>query len=397
MHAGERNCNIIKPEIRQNASQPKPERKIIEAPGSGDRARASRGRIHEGMTMPLRSVLMGAALCAGVFAFSFGSTHADTGYRVSGPLTHENLSIYFLHGKSAEGAVPLTLEEAMLKNAVRVDETGSVNQLSIENLGSQDVFVQAGDIVKGGKQDRVLSVSFVLPPNSGKMPISAFCVESGRWRARGAEDVTKFASAGSAVPSKKAKLAMRMPAPVAPDGGRQNMNDTSSRQQEVWSTVAQIQDKLSGNVGARVAAPQSASSLQLSLENEKLADMRREYVKTLKAGGENDRDIVGYVFAINGKLNSADVYPSNGLFRKMWGKLLNASVTEAIGDRGGIVAEAPKANEVLAFLGEAEKGKSVSQDIGGRAKIETRDAPAALYMEAARPSGGFVHKNYLMK
>lgn len=176
-----------------------------------------------------------------------------------------------------------------------------------------------------------------------------------------------------------------------------NMNDTSSRQQEVWSTVAQIQDKLFGNVGARVAAPESASSLQLSLENEKLDDMRRAYVKTLKAKGEKESDIVGYVFAINGKLNSADVYPSNGLFRKMWGKLLNASVTEAIGDRGAIVAEAPKANEVLAFLSEAEKGKSAAQDIGGRAKIETRDAPSAIYMEAARPSGGFVHKNYLVK
>lgn len=347
--------------------------------------------------MASRSLLASVAVWAGFFAFMLGGANADTGYRISGPLTFENLSIYFLHGKSAEGAVPLTLEEAMLKGTVRVDETGSVNRLSIENLGGQEVFVQAGDIVKGGKQDRVLSVSFMLPPNSGKMPIAAFCVEHGRWRARGTEDVTKFASAGSAVPSRKAKLAMRAPVPAAPEGGRINMNDTSTRQQEVWSTVAQIQNKLSGNVGARVAAPESASSLQLSLENEKLDDMRRAYVKTLKASGEKESDIVGYVFAINGKLNSADVYPSNGLFRKMWGKLLNASVTEAIGDRGAIVAEAPKAEEVLAFLTEAEKGKSAAQDIGGRARIETRDAPAALYMEAARPSGGFVHKNYLMK
>jgi len=341
-----------------------------------------------------RSFLACAALSLGALALGFsGAARASSGYTVSGPVTHENLSIYFLHGTSAEGPVPLTLEEAMLKGTARVDETGSVNQLSIENLGNEEVFVQAGDIVKGGKQDRVLSVSFVLPPKSGKIPLAAFCVEQGRWRARGKEDVTKFASAGSAVPSKQAKLAMRMPA-TKPEGGL-DRGDISARQQEVWRNVARIQDKLSGNVGARVAAPESASSLQLSLENEKLDEMRRAYVKALKEAGEQG-DIVGYVFAINGKLNSADVYPSNGLFRKMWGKLLSASVTEAIGERGDIVAEAPKTEEVLAFLDDAEKGKSVAQQAGS-ARIEMRDANASLYMEAARPSGAFVHKNYLAK
>jgi len=254
--------------------------------------------------------------------------------------------------------------------------------------------VQSGDIVKGGQQDRVLTVSLLLPPRSPRVPIAAFCVEQGRWRARGKEDVTKFASAGSAVPSKQAKLAMR--APVAKPEGAPDHGDTSARQQEVWRNVANIQNKLSGNVGAHVAAPESASSLQLSLENEKLDEMRRAYAKALKEAGEQGGDIVGYVFAINGKLNSADVYPSNGLFRKMWGKLLSASVTEAIGERGGIVSEAPKSEEVLAFLDNAEKGKSVAQQAGS-APIELRDAAASLYMEAARPSGSFVHKNYLAK
>src|SRR6185312_2171094 len=152
--------------------------------------------------MASRSLLAGVAVWVGFFAFAFGGAHADTGYRVSGPLTHENLSIYFLHGKSAEGAVPLTLEEAMLKGAVRVDETGSVNQLSIENLGGQEVFIQAGDIVKGGKQDRVLSVSLVLPPHSGVVPITAFCVEHGRWSKRGYEDAQAFNSAAASLPSR---------------------------------------------------------------------------------------------------------------------------------------------------------------------------------------------------
>ena len=106
-------------------------------------------------------------------------------YRVSGPVVHENLAIYLIHGKSAPGTVPLTLDEALAKRVVKVHETGNVNQLQIENLGSEEVFVQSGDIVKGGQQDRVLSVSLVLPPKSGRINIASFCVEQGRWSARG--------------------------------------------------------------------------------------------------------------------------------------------------------------------------------------------------------------------
>ena len=115
--------------------------------------------------------------------------------KVSGPHVHENLAIYFIHGNSADGPVPLTLSEALAKGRVQVIETGRVNELQIENTGDEEVFVQVGDIVKGGKQDRVLTVSLVLPPKSGMIPIASFCVEQGRWSARGTEDHAKFTSA----------------------------------------------------------------------------------------------------------------------------------------------------------------------------------------------------------
>ena len=168
------------------------------------------------------------------------------------------------------------------------------------------------------------------------------------------------------------KLAMKAPQPVTapepvaapePNGRRPdlrtNASETSARQSAVWDGVRKMQDKLSGNVGGRVNGAQSASSLQLALENERLVNLQNSYVKTLKAAGETDNDIVGYVFAVNGKLNSADVYPSNGLFRKMWAKLLNASATEAISHkdeqraaaRGGFChddAAAPAAHDPIA-------------------------------------------------
>src|SRR5205085_4151392 len=114
-----------------------------------------------------------------------------------------------VHGPSAAGPVPLTLEEAMARKLVRVHETGNVNQLEIENLGNDEVFVQSGDIVKGGQQDRALTVSLILPPRSGRIPIASFCVEQGRWTARGKEDVKTFATASAVVPSREAKIAMK--------------------------------------------------------------------------------------------------------------------------------------------------------------------------------------------
>ena len=93
---------------------------------------------------------------------------------ISGPFSHQNLSIYFVHGKSAEGPVPLILQEALDVGAVEVIETGSVNELKIRNKGDKPVFVQSGEIVKGGRQDRVVTVSFLLPPKSGEVPLAAF-------------------------------------------------------------------------------------------------------------------------------------------------------------------------------------------------------------------------------
>ena len=109
-------------------------------------------------------------------------------YRISGPYTHKNLTVFLVHGKDLlPGKNFLTLQEALAQKKVRVYETKEVNELAIRNLSNQDIYVQAGDIVRGGEQDRMISVDFIVPPRSGRMPIAAFCVESGRWNKRGEE------------------------------------------------------------------------------------------------------------------------------------------------------------------------------------------------------------------
>lgn len=336
------------------------------------------------------AVLLTSALLAAGIA---GATPNSEPVRLTGPLSHDNLAVYFVHGASKAGPVPLTLQEALAQGAVQVSETGNVNTLAIENLGDQAVFVQAGDVVKGGRQDRTLTVSLVLPPKSGRIPIASFCVEHGRWSARNAEDPTKFSASAAAVPSREMKLAMQAPMPVAAGYGGAN---TGVRQQKVWDGVKLAQERLAAATGADVRSPQSASSLQLALENEKLAALRKAYVAALQAAGAKGDDIVGYVFAVNGKLNSAEIYQSNGLFRKMWPKLLDASATEAISHRNDAKAAAPPLKKVSAFLDAPVAAKPVEVPLKFGVRRITRENNNELLFETAL-ADGWVHRSYLAK
>jgi hypothetical protein len=358
-----------------------------------------------------------APLAAAAFAAigaSGGPAFADQNMRVSGPHAHDNLAVYFVHGASAGGPVPLTLQEALAKGSVQVIETGHVNELQIENSGAEQVFIQAGDIVKGGKQDRVLTVSFLLPARSGRVPIASFCVEQGRWSARGKEDLARFSSAHEAMPSMSALLAMAAPPPEVRAGDTRptaqgpsaaarvtrEPDEVASKQRKVWDSVAATQNKLASGLNAPVNSAQSASSLQLSLENEKLKEARAGYLKALKPTGEQEADVVGYVVAINGRIAAANVYPSNALFRKMWEKQLAAMVTEAIGERPGTAAPKappPAPAAASAFLTEAEKGKSYERQVAAGVRQETRDADKALYNESRGADGNWIHRSYLAK
>src|SRR5262245_24563736 len=342
------------------------------------------------MRWSLLAAISASPLVLSVFAFGAAPSPGPT--RISGPFTHENLTVYFIHGPSAPGKAPLTLAEALAKRAVVVRETGSVNELEVENIGLEEVFIQSGDIVKGGQQDRTLMVSLVLPPKSGRIQIASFCVEEGRWSARGREDVRSFSTASAALPTRELKLAIRAPRPAAPPvadpshgivrspvlgGGA----ETGERQREVWENVRRAQALLSSSLGARVNAPESASSLQLAIENERLIGAQRGYVNAIKAAGERDSDIIGFVFAINGSLNSGDVYPSNELFRKMWGKLLDASAIEAIGKRHEPRGEAPTTEAAKAFLDGAEAGAASDRDLNAGVRLVTREGDKAFFLE----------------
>jgi hypothetical protein len=332
----------------------------------------------------MRLVALFASLSLGLSAL------AGTGTQVSGPVAHDNLAVYFVHGSAAQGVVPMTLEEAIAKGHVKVGETGSVNELMAENVGDDEVFVQAGDIVKGGRQDRVLSVDLLLPPHSGRLLIAAFCVEPGRWSARGQEDPRQFSTSTVAMPSHEAKLAIQSYVAGVPA-------NAAARQAEVWAEVRKKQEELTRSVGTSVAATASPSSLQLSLENAKLREAQTAYFDALRSAGESADDIVGYVFAINGKITGGDVYASSALFRKMWPKLLVANITEAISEKNGVSASPPSLDDVQTFLTAADSISPSERALNNGVRLAIGGGNSYVFMEIKRADGGLVHRNYLAR
>src|SRR5437773_12554742 len=132
-------------------------------------------------------------------------------FQLSGPFNHENLTIFLIHGPDKlKDKKFLTLQEALEQKKVVVHETSNVNQLTIENLSAnEEIFIQSGEIVKGGKQDRLLSIDLIVSAHSGQVPIAAFCVEHGRWVKRGNEEVTSFGGSSDIASSKELRLASK--------------------------------------------------------------------------------------------------------------------------------------------------------------------------------------------
>jgi hypothetical protein len=309
-----------------------------------------------------------------------------TDFRLSGPYTHENLTVFLIHGRDTINSHKiLTLQEALERKRVIVYETKDVNELAIENVSrDEDVFVQSGDIVKGGEQDRMLSTDLIVPPRSGRIKIAAFCVEQGRWSRRGTEAARNFETSQERIVTKDLKVAANI----------------SNSQGEVWSKVAEAQDKLSENVRATVNAESSATSLQLSLENKELQQMREAYIQKLVKIVEGQADVIGYAFAVNGKVNSADVYASSQLFKKLWPKLLRATAVEAIAElRKGQTFDAVNREAIESFLAAAERGRASEKGVTARIKLVTREADESVLFEThdAKHAEAWIHRSYVTR
>lgn len=358
------------------------------------------------------------------------SAFGQTQYRVSAPYTYQNLTIFLIHGADTSSNKNLiTLQEAMEMKVFKVYETEDVNELIVENISPKyDVFIQSGDIVKGGKQDRVLAISIIIPKKSGRVSIEAFCVEAERWEGRGNESKKEFSSSDERIVSRELKIATQgkqvasgsgsgdgvgagsgsasgsggsAPPALASVSTRGTVSEVVTvagrgSQTEVWNEVANAQRNLSVNAGVNVTANESSSSLQLSLENKKLDKAREGFEKTLADITNDKTDVIGYAFAINGEINSADIYLSNHLFAKLWPKMLKAAVTEAISLADKPKGETePTAGDINTFISEADKGVKKERKTVAKSKVVTRSTKNEAVYEALDKSDLVVHRNYV--
>jgi hypothetical protein len=307
------------------------------------------------------------------------------GYFLTGPHTHKNLSVYFIHNKAqVKKADYVSLGEALERGIVRVHETGDVNNLTAENLSSEYyVFIQSGDIVKGGKQDRTIGQDVVLAPNSGKVPLNAFCVEQGRWQPRGEEEVREFGSSKKSLSSKELRIAAKK----------------ARSQNEVWKAVEQEQNKLSRKLGKSVKSRVSGTSLQLSLEDEDVQEASEAYAEIIFPEGLRNTDIVGFAYIINGAFYAADIYESNDLFKKMWPKALEAMANEAVAapDPAEPSASVPDAEYVSQQINSGVQGKIDGRVDFASSRAISREARGSYAFETRNKKGGLIHLNVIQK
>jgi len=308
-------------------------------------------------------------------------TQADE-FAYSAPYTHKNLTIFLISSKDRVTTGYSSLQEAMEGKNLTVYETGSVGELSVKNGSKKPVFIQSGDIVKGGKQDRTLAFDFILPANSEKMPIKSFCVESGRWTQRGTETAAQFGSSNDALVSRELRMAAKH----------------KGEQSKVWSSVSKTQEKLSTNTGVLAFDEASPSSLQLSIENSAVKKTSDDYISKLEGTIKGKKDVVGFAFFINGEFNTADIYSSHDLFVKMWPKLLKAASIEAVAE---LSDKTYSAADIAAFKTKASKVMNETakeQIVNSRTKMITKEAQDIVLFETNDEElSAWVHRNYMAK
>jgi hypothetical protein len=305
--------------------------------------------------------------------------------KISGPFTHKNLSIFLIHGADEYSITNLiTLQEAIEKKKIIIHETENVSELNVENISNSFVFIQSGDIVKGGKQDRVIQFDMVVKPKSGKIPITSFCVEQQRWSKRGQESLEQFNSASNRISSKRLKLAAKQ----------------NESQSAVWNEVAVVQEKLGKNVGKPVNSEVSASSLQLTLENEEISKLTTQYIDNLSSIINDKSDAIGYVFTINGEINSADIYANSKLFKKMWPKLLDASAIEAVSELNESVEINESSKEQIEkWIKEVETGDVSNKYLDNKMEIKIVNSQKNVMYESytEKNKKNWIHKNMIKK
>jgi hypothetical protein len=348
------------------------------------------------------------------FAWGGGNPPPENpNWRVADAVTYESLSVFpVLSGESRDTSQFLTLDEALTSGEAIISEQGSdflrrtrdgspgsrqvplveggaqVNRLVLINRGSKPLLLLAGEVVAGGKQDRIIAKDRIVPAGAEPLPLDVFCVENGRWSTG-----SRFASAKMMVhPSVRESAAVEQ------------------NQSQVWAAVS------SGAAGESRSAGPIASTAPLSprvLEGLASAEApTRSYVKlygspqvsgsvenfaqevqkrfekaTANLKGER---VIGVVVAYGGEVAWSDIFASSQLFERYWPKLLRSYVVEAL--TRSELRERASLSEAREFLAKSGGHEKVESEPGVYRWIEhTQGHYAEIQLEALAPKTMTLH------
>ena len=293
---------------------------------------------------------------------------------VAGPFPHKNLAVFFLYagGTSGDEADYMTLQEAFKAGLVKISErdNASVRQLVITYDGAKPLFIIAGELVSGGKQDRTMQHSLVVPPKTKNAPLPSYCVEQTRWGGG-----KKFAVTGD----------------MASNNSQAALN--SGDQSEVWASVAKYKSSLRGNASA--ASGTRARASRTSSLNEELGDrsVRKLVSGYEEAMGRVALDIrrpVGMAYAVDGNMTALHVFHSSILFKKLRAQLLRAASVDAAAGRFDKKPTALRVRDLANFIVAAWDGKKSTLK-AGMDNVVTRYVASTTFTSELRYTDTLVH------
>lgn len=345
-----------------------------------------------------------------------GEVNPTSGYKVLEPIRHDNLTVFpVVAAKSYPTGEFLTLDEGLHSGEVIVTEAGSVqglirrhgapvvrhdgaevNRLVLVNNSRRPLLLLAGEIVSGGRQDRVIGKDRIVPPESDPVDLSVFCVEPGRWVATtahfGASEALYGKSSGSTIGGPVPMAAMAQPSvrgkAMAEKDQNQVWNEVNKQKQAMTVEVAGASEQV------MVDMAQTTSYARLN-EN---AGVRKQVDSVAKPIEQNyqslihqlrDRNAVGVVVAVNGRIIWADIFASTDLLNKYWPKLVRSYASEAVVARAKETEVTTK--QADAFLADMEGRREMIESEPGiyRHTEVTGDGFKAFSLTSLLPRTGF--------
>jgi hypothetical protein len=258
----------------------------------------------------------------------------------------DNLTVFPVLSRDQPDLGPFTtLEAALAKGEAEVRElnTGAqVNALTVENKGKTPIFILAGTVLEGGRQDRQVGQDVVVGAEQA-INVDAFCVEHGRWTASREGRMTggKFG-----------------PAKVLADSSVRAAGQYKKNQSEVWSEVSKV-NVANKKESASSALAASLDDAQLRAERERASGA----IASFFDGGARPEDIVGMAYAVDGKVRGVRWFANRQIFGLFRGAIAESAAAEAgaarrLAQASGAPREAPAAvtsADVRAFLDEVDK------------------------------------------